>query len=548
MASIPVESLQEGTEDSFVLVWPPQSPRDQDPYAALAFVVMKRASGLLVGLPVGFLPVDVLQGATLAGEDSLVGPHTTITVPGVRYEDAGPVQTGEDVEVQLVDFSTDIIVGLERFADSEVPEDRLASFGSDISIVPEAEVLVRYAADWIALAGGQRAAFYSAEELPEGEVQAPTTAKQQAKAKEKPKRQSVAQVTASHLSTMAQLLPAMADQLKALQENQVRMQAELLGKAALPPPRPSQMPATMSPQDFANVVGAPPKVRGPSTMAPPAKKSGPMMDSPLTFQEQSEEMVDQGGSSLAQAVLEQSRALTALVAHMQQGDPLIDASSSSTATSSRGAQGREKLQKELAARSGHFMLTVMQNMFRRLKPAMPLPQTLDQMASTDVSMVQYLERFGGYGNCRDMGIVQYALAFIVDMAVRGDLVGIQEHLALLIVAIEQYAQDSKWELGFLLTLLEDPPPQMWAFRNPVGAQTGRVRAFAPLCPQRWATIQLAYMKEIDFIQNRRSEATKKEPNPQPAQPAPGSPNPRRRAKFPKPKAAAEPQQRDVQET
>ena len=52
-----------------------------------------------------------------------------------------------------------------------------------------------------------------------------------------------------------------------------------------------------------------------------------------------------------------------------------------------------------------------------------------------------------------MGIVQYALAFIVDMALQG----VQEHLGLLIVGIEQYAQDGKWELRFLLTLLEDPP-------------------------------------------------------------------------------------------
>ena len=113
-----------------------------------------------------------------------------------------------------------------------------------------------------------------------------------------------------------------------------------------------------------------------------------------------------------------------------------------------------------------------------------------------------------------------ALAFIVDMALRGDMEGVQEHLGLLIVGIERYAQDGKWELGFLL-LLEDPPHQMWSYRNPVGALAGRTRAFAPLCPQRWATISLAYLKELDFIQNRCAEAAKKEQNAnQPAQPNP----------------------------
>ena len=32
---------------------------------------------------------------------------------------------------------------------------------------------------------------------------------------------------------------------------------------------------------------------------------------------------------------------------------------------------------------------------------------LDQLAQTDLSMVQYLEHFGGYGNVRDMGIVHW---------------------------------------------------------------------------------------------------------------------------------------------
>ena len=472
---------------------------------------------------------------------------TPLSVPGVRYEDTGAVPSGDVVEVQLVDFSGAVLQGLVRYADSAVPEDRIVGFGADLSVVPEVETLVSYAADWIAVSGAQRATFYSAaEEAQEVEEVASPKAKQSAKPKpDKPKRQSVAQVTAHHISTMAELLPAMAFQLRELQENQSRMQSELLGRVSHPPPRPSQMPATMSPQDFASILGAPPKTKGPSAVSQAAvpKKSGPLMDSHLTFQEQAEEGKEEG-NSLALAVLEQSKALTALVAHMQQGDPLMDMATSSTTTSSRGSQGREKLQKELAARSGQFMLTVMQNMFRRLKPAVPVPQSIESMADSDISMVHYLERFGGYGNCRDMGIVQYALAFIVDLAVRGDLDGLREHLALLIVGIEQYAQDSRWDLGFLLTLLEDPPPQMWAYRNPVGVQTGRVRAFAPLCPQRWATIQLAYMKEIDFIQSRRTDTKKDQP---PAQPSPGTPSPKRRGRYPKAKSSEPSQQKDPQD-
>lgn len=59
------------------------------------------------------------------------------------------------------------------------------------------------------------------------------------------------------------------------------------------------------------------------------------------------------GSDLAKAVLEQSRALTALVGQMAQSsqDPMVDLSSSSSGVSTRGALGRAKLQAELATHS-----------------------------------------------------------------------------------------------------------------------------------------------------------------------------------------------------
>ena len=56
---------------------------------------------------------------------------------------------------------------------------------------------------------------------------------------------------------------------------------------------------------------------------------------------------------------------------------------------------------------------------------MPVPASIQELAATDISMVHYLERFGGYGSVRDMGTVQYALAYIVDMAFREDLEGIR---------------------------------------------------------------------------------------------------------------------------
>lgn len=178
------------------------------------------------------------------------------------------------------------------------------------------------------------------------------------------------------------------------------------------------------------------------------------------------------------------------------------------------------------------MLAVAQNMFRRLRPASQCPSTLEEIGNSDVSMLQYLERFGGFGNCKDMGIVQYALSFIMDMAIRGDLEGVREHVALLVVGVDQYVQDQgRWDLGFQLLLLEDPPHSMWSYKNRVSAHTGRRKAYSPLCPQRWATISLAYTKEIDYIHSRRIEMAKKAGPPPP--PPISDPAPKRKPKSPK---------------
>lgn len=170
-----------------------------------------------------------------------------------------------------------------------------------------------------------------------------------------------------------------------------------------------------------------------------------------------------------------------------------------------------------------------------VKPASKLPASLPELASSDFSMVQYLERFGGYAATRELGTIQYALAFIIDCALREDIKGVQEHAALLAVSLEQASLDGgRWELAGQLLLLEEPAAHVWSHRGN-SSQTGRARAFAPLCPQRWATVAIAYSKEIDYIHNRRLELSKKA---QPSDP-PLAPSPRKKDKFPKAKSGGE---------
>ena len=278
------------------------------------------------------------------------------------------------------------------------------------------------------------------------------------------------------------------------------MKSQMSSQEMVVPPRPSQQPVSTSLASFAKMVGSPPRVRtqAATPVLPTSKAIPPLvpsMDGPLTLQEQAEEYPAPGGSTLAMAVLEQSRALTTLVSQLQSGgDPLLDAQTGSSGFSlgSKGAAGRERLQTELSNRSGNFFLAVAQNAWRRLKPAAKMPQDIPSAASGDFSMVTYLEKFGGYGGSREMGLVQFSVAHIFDAALHEDWAGVREHVALTMTAVEQSVQDNnRWDLAYQLTLLEEPASQLWSYRQ--AAQNPRVRAFAPLCPQRWATVALAYL-------------------------------------------------------
>ena len=359
-------------------------------FASVAIVVMKRRGGFLVCVPMGFLLVEALQAADMAGEEVILGPHTSFTVPAKQRERGGLVGAGYTIEVQVADLTSAAENGLVRLADCVLEEALIQAFADTLAVLPDPQALLAMVSEWAAHNGAQRAAFYSAEE-----DQGPMTPGGKAKAKpkvERPKRQPAAQAAAEQIKSIATLLPTMAAQLASLQEAQMRMHEELQARTGQVPPRASQMPALMSPQE--SQWGAPPRTK---TMKlappPPPPKRGSLMDPPLSPQEllEEEQEVDaEVVDPLAKVMLEQSRALTALVSHLSQGDPLIDAHGASSATSSRGAQGREKMQRELAAKSGNFFLTVLQNMHRRMKPATPLPATLEQMALTDMSMVQYL--------------------------------------------------------------------------------------------------------------------------------------------------------------
>ncbi|CAE7042221.1 unnamed protein product [Symbiodinium sp. CCMP2592] len=182
---------------------------------------------------------------------------------------------------------------------------------------------------------------------------------------------------------------------------------------------------------------------------------------------------------LEEALAQQGTALTMLVSHLinQASEASADFGTGlggSSGLSSKGTARRERMQNELASHSGGFMVAV--TAFRRMHPATQTPKTLEEFRA------------------------------ITDLLMAGHTEGALDHLALLLVALEQASQDGgKWEIAYALSLYPDPPSTV--FQNRPAPHNTRLKAWAPLCPAPWATTTLTYLKEADAILARRTDAS-----------------------------------------
>ena len=220
-------AISDGFHEPYVLSWPPGTEMVPDELLhGLCMIVMKRPGGLLLAAPTGFIPLETLQTASLEAGDSLLGPHTVLTVPGVTMVEEVPVSTGGDIEVLVVDVGDEVQSGLTLFSASEVEESRLVGFAEDRAVLPQADRLLAFAQEWISVANSSRAAFYSAEEAQEAEVAVPSQpqAKAKAKAAEKAKKPSP-HLVAEHIMNLSKMMPVMQNQLQAIQQQQEVLQS-----------------------------------------------------------------------------------------------------------------------------------------------------------------------------------------------------------------------------------------------------------------------------------------------------------------------------------
>ena len=503
-------------------------------FQAQCLVILARAGGFLLGVPVDTFSTAELKHGQSASPDELIGPSTEVTVGALaRAESGAETQLGRQISVTLVDVREEAAALLLPMDLEEEPE-FLHTFDMDApEALPVFQELIDAARAWIAAGDAQeRVLFYSAEEGEPSAHVPPAKKAAKAAAPAKAKRPTTA-LLSGQVQVLESLLPALTSQLESLAARQAAME-EVLAKrpqASVSAPPPAQQPALHQPAQHlpmsaslaqplgaavsppvgglaaaVGVLGPPPRTRQAQVLKDqPATAAG----LPELLAEEAEEGLGRERSDpLSQAVLAQSNALTALVAQLaaQSGDTFPDLTGvPGGSAASRGATQRARLQEELAMGSGAFYTAVTQNMLRRMQPATPVASAdLASLHKQGVNMCTYLERFGGFAQTRELGLIAWLVGVIFDLLQADQVEACKDRVALLLVLLEQGAMDAgRLDIAYLLTLAEDPP--IGLFTNKTVLSTSRARSFAPLASQKWVTTALAFLREMDLIQSKRQE-------------------------------------------
>ncbi|CAK9106326.1 unnamed protein product [Durusdinium trenchii] len=169
-----------------------------------------------------------------------------------------------------------------------------------------------------------------------------------------------------------------------------------------------------------------------------------------------------------------------------------------------------------------------------------LPRTEQELGS--VSMVEYLEKSGGYKNQKTLGLIQWILAHAIDAAAQEDFAGMKEIGALLAMSVEQANYDNgDWAVAYLVSLHEDPPIQLFQERSVQVSTTSR--PFSPLIPPAWTATTLSYIKDLEVLANKKPDLSKRTGQQQQKEQiseTPQSGSSKRKPRYPKrPKAGAE---------
>ena len=91
----------------YVLSWS-LDPAAEELAECTVLALMRREAGVLLAVPIGFLPDSVLAEGALGSEESIFGPHKVFKVASLLEEGGILSQTGVYIDVLVVDYAAEI--------------------------------------------------------------------------------------------------------------------------------------------------------------------------------------------------------------------------------------------------------------------------------------------------------------------------------------------------------------------------------------------------------------------------------------------------------
>ena len=519
-------SAESGIVEVVEFSWPPPS-EDQEALSCAAYVLMKRPEGFLLCLPQQFLPDGLLDLGNAVETGEGVGPSLSLEAPAVSITASGdwispPEQ--RQVPALVVDLPASFC---DLLSSPDLADFQGQTFLEDEpSLFPLASSVLTQVREWLLSGIGEARSGYhtgvSGTEAPAAKAMIPPSRAAPAK-RGLPKRPTVANLAAQQ-EVLAGLVTNLATQVQGLMDpNMPRTPPgpKPAPQEHMPSARPLARPLA-SPVSQSLMIGlrAPPKQLAVKLGSPPPARLHFGRVGGLPEEPQQQTIFDgelpvgnaegNADSSLAQAMLLQSQALTTLVSQIAAGsaDPLSDLSTGAS-VSTKGTLRRQRLQAELASGSGGFFKTVYLSSARRMMPS-ATGLSIEEAAAQGHTLCRYLERYGGFGKQKDLGLIMWQLAMMGDFLAINQPERARDTLGLLLVMLEQMALDQgKVDLGWILSLQQDPPSAV--FQDHQHLPTANLRPFSPLADPKWISIALAYVKEQDTLSSKRLELSKAKP-------------------------------------
>ena len=256
--------------------------------------------------------------------------------------------------------------------------------------------------------------------------------------------------------------------------------------------------------------GAPPgpELRGRRATAP----SGPFPGTGDDFGAEGEEGEVAGGSDMerfAAALMGAARAFSQRgdEGGTGGGDDLMGLGGGNIGAGVRGTAHREALIASRRSAAGSFSRSLMETMGAQSRSSrVPRGAVFDP---PDPRL--WLERTGGWSEftpgspntVRDLALIAWQVADIVDRLWMNQYAEAADSAALLLVGLDQARIDGgRLDMMWLYQFERDPPASLFARGGQSAVGT---RQFSPLANPRWSTVNLAYLRELDPLETRRSE-------------------------------------------